>query len=256
NTTANRFLGIDLRPLQPTPNGASAIEQGRKVIQLAAEHNRTAEFIVGKLARRIFGEKPSSTLVTAAIKAWNDNKESPYQIREVMRVFLSSDEIRTASRSKLRRPYERAIAFARTTNSQMRPHRQMLTAFAGTRDFVYQWPSPEGWPDVSDYWLNTSSLMSQWNFLLSAATSGPIGANITAETPRTTSVTAVVDHWIGRMVGYQLSSAGYTSLTDFAGSSAGIRAFVGQGTASATTIENELRRLVALIAVSPEFSYR
>lgn len=256
NTTAQTFLGIDLRPLQPTPNAASAVEQGRRVIELAAEHNKTAEFIVGKLATRIFGENPPEKVITDAIRVWNENKQSPNQIRDVMRVFLMSTEISTAARTKLRRPYERAIAFARTTNSRMRPHRAMLTTFAGTRDMVYQWPSPDGWPDSSDYWLSSSSLMSQWNFLLSAATSGPIGANITMETPRTTSITAVVDHWVERMVGYQLSTAGYTALTNFATGSTGIRAFVGQGTASATTIENELRRLVALIAVSPEFSYR
>lgn len=258
NTTAQSFLGVDLRPLQPTTaaNAAQGVEQGRRVIELAAEHDKTGEFIVGKLMNRIFGEDAPASVAAAALQTWITYKKSSDQIKRVLQTILHSDEIMQGPRTKLRRPYERAIAFARTTNSRMRPHRQMLTSFNGTRDALFLWPSPDGWPDSSTYWLSTTSLMSQWNFLLSGATSGPIGANITAESIKTTSITVLVDDWIDRMVGYQLSSAGHASIMNFASNSMGIRAYVGNGTASSTTIENELRRLVALIAVSPEFSYR
>jgi uncharacterized protein (DUF1800 family) len=258
NTTAQSFLGVDLRPLQPTvaANAAQGVEQGRKVIELAAEHNKTGEFIVSKLMTRIFGENAPKSVADAALAVWNQNKKIETQIRDVMRTILLSDEISQGPMTKLRRPYERAIAFARTTNSRMRPHRQMMTAFLATRDAVYLWPSPDGWPDSSTYWLSTTSLMSQWNFLINGTTSGPFGANITAESIKTTSITALVDDWISRMVGFELSSAGYSAIMSFASASTGIRAYVGTGTASATTIENELRRLVALIATSPEFTYR
>lgn len=259
NANAGVFLGVDLRSLQPaanSPNIAQGVEQGRRVIELAAENYKTGEFIIGKLATRIFGDDPPKAVMERAYASWMGNRKGANQIKEVLRSFLMSDEIRQGPATKLRRPYERAIAFARVTNSRVRPHRSMFTSLAGTRDVLYSWPSPDGWPDRSDYWLSTTALMSQWNLLLTAMSSGPFSANIINETPRQGSVMVLVEDWIERMVGYQLSSAGYNALVNYATSSTGIRAFVGNGTATATTQESELRRLVALIATSPEFSYR
>jgi uncharacterized protein (DUF1800 family) len=260
NPNAQNFLGVDLRQFQPSPlndsNSAQAVEQGRKVIEFAAEHNKTGEFVVAKLANRIYGENYPTKVAAAALEMWNATKKSPNQIREVMRVFLLSPETRQMAATKLRRPYERALAFARTTNARVRPHRQMFTAFAGTRDVLYSWPSPDGWPDTSEYWLSTASVMTQWNFLLTSTGSGPFGATIRDESIKTGSTTVLVEDWINRMVGYKLSTSGYNALMNVANNSTGIRAYVGMGTASTTTQESELRRLLALIAISPEFSYR
>ncbi|MDX2223050.1 MAG: DUF1800 domain-containing protein [Rhodospirillaceae bacterium] len=258
NRNAGAFMGIDLRPLQPTQeaNFPLAVEQGRKVIELAAEHTRTGGFVVGKLAHRMFGDSPPQELVYRAYQAWMDNRKSSNQIAEVMRVFLTSDEIANAPPTKLRRPYEKVMAFARAVNARIRPHRAMFTTFGGTRDMVFQWPSPDGWPDDNVYWLSTSATMTQWNALLTAMASGPLSASITAESVQTKSITVLLDDWIQRIVGRPISTAGYNALVSMATASTGIRAYVGMGTASTTTIETELRRLVALIATAPEFAYR
>jgi uncharacterized protein (DUF1800 family) len=258
NRNAGYFMGVDLRPLQPAQeaNFPLAVEQGRKVIELAAEHTRTGGFVVGKLAHRIFGDAPPQELAYRAYQAWMDNRKSSKQIAEVMRVFLQSEDIANLPPAKLRRPYEKIMAFARVVNARIRPHRAMFTTFTGTKDMVFQWPSPDGWPDDNTYWLSTSATMTQWNALLTAMSSGPLSASVTSESVQTKSLTVLLDDWIQRIVGRPISAAGYSALMNMASTSTGIRAYVGMGTASTTTIENELRRLVALIAAAPEFAYR
>jgi hypothetical protein len=85
---------------------------------------------------------------------------------------------------------------------------------------------------------------------------GALSVNLRNESLQTNSLAALLDDWIGRIVGYQISSAGYSALRSWAAASAGISAYLGSGTASVQTQENELRRLVALISTAPEFAYR
>ena len=259
NRNATSFLGFNLASLQPAAtaeNQADGIAQGNKVLELAAQHEKTAKFIVGKIARRIFGDNPPKAVIDSAVKTWLDNRQSPEQIKLVMETFLMSNEIMQGTATKVRRPYEKIIAFARTTNSRIRPSRLLSTAFAGTKDSVFLWGTPDGWADDNDYWLSTTGLMTQWNTCLTAMANGALSVNLRTESIATTSVAALLDDWISRMVGYQISSAGYAALRTMAAQSTGISTYLGSGTASVQTQENELRRLVALISTSPEFAYR
>jgi len=259
NRNATTFLGINLAPLQPAanaPDQMSGILQGTRVIELASQHEKTAEFVVGKLARRIFGDNPPQAVIDAGVKTWLDNRTSPEQIKLVLRTILLSPEMFSAPVEKIRRPYEKVLAFARTTNSRIRPTRLVSTAFASTRDALFLWGTPDGWPDENDYWLSTSGLMTQWNTNLTAMGNGALSVNLRTESLQTNSLAALLDDWIGRIIGFQMSSAGYAALRTWAAQSSGISTYLGSGTASAQTQENELRRLVALISAAPEFAYR
>ena len=259
NRNATTFLGVNLATLQPAANlenQTGAIAQGNKVIELAAQHEKTAAFVVGKIAKRIFGDDPPKAVVDAAVKTWLDNRESPEQIKLVMRTFLMSPELMQGPQTKVRRPYEKVIAFARATNSKIRPTRLVSTAFAATKDALFLWGTPNGWPDDSEYWLSTTGLMTQWNTNLTAMANGALSVTLRNESLQTNSVSALLDDWIGRIIGYQISSAGYSALRTMAAQSTGISSYLGNGTASVQTQENELRRLVALISTAPEFAYR
>jgi uncharacterized protein (DUF1800 family) len=259
NRNATTFLGVNLAGLQPSANSenqSGGISQGNMVVELAAQHEKTAEFVVGKIARRIFGDQPPKAVVDAAIKTWLDNRLSPDQIKLTLRTILMSQEIMQGPATKVRRPYEKVIAFARVTNSRIRPTRLVTTAFAGTRDALFLWATPDGWPDESNYWLSTTGMMTQWNTNLTAMANGALSVNLRTESLATTSATTLLDDWLERIVGYQISSAGYNALRNMVATSSGISTYLGTGTASAQTQENELRRLVALISTAPEFAYR
>jgi hypothetical protein len=63
-----------------------------------------------------------------------------------------------------------------------------------------------------------------------------------------------VEYWVERMVGYALRPAAMAALIDDVASFGGAMAAYASG--GALNIENALRRLVALIATSPEFGVR
>jgi uncharacterized protein (DUF1800 family) len=265
NRNAQFFLGVNITSLQPATNAAdqeAAVAQGDRVIELASQHEKAATFVVTKIVRRMFGDNPPQTVIDAAVATWLQHRESPDQIKRVMRTILLSAEIMAGLAVKIRRPYEKIIAFARVTNSRIRPSRILSTAFAGTRDSLFLWASPDGWPDENAYWLSSGGLMTQWNTCLTVMANGALSVNLRNESLRTDSVAALLDDWISRMVGYEISSSGYAALRQMASQSTGISSFLASGTpgapvpASAQTQENELRRLVALIATAPEFAYR
>ena len=64
----------------------------------------------------------------------------------------------------------------------------------------------------------------------------------------------IVEYWVGRMVGCSLRPAGMKALIDDALAPIGVMAAYRSG--GITNIENALRRLVVLIAASPEFALR
>jgi uncharacterized protein (DUF1800 family) len=259
NRNAGSFLGVDLSGLQPAANAADqsgGIMQGNRVIELAAQNEKTAVFIVGKLCRRIFGDTPPQAVIDQGVQAWLDHRTHPEQIKIVLRTILNNPAIWTGPQVKVRRPYEKLIAFARVINARIRPTAMINSAFAATRDAVFLWGSPDGWPDENGYWLSTSGLMTQWNNALTAMSNGVLSVNLRNESLRTNSVAALVDDWTARMLGYQISQEGYSALRMMVSTSNGLQSYLGSGNASVQTQENELRRLVALISTSPEFAYR
>jgi uncharacterized protein (DUF1800 family) len=259
NRNAGNFLGINLSQYQPPASATDqsmAIVQGYKVIEYASQHEKTATFMVGKIMRRIFGDSPPKELNDQAVQVWLDNRSAPDQISKVLNTILQSHYIWEGPVAKVRRPYEKMIAFARVTNARIRPTSFINSAFAATRDALFHWGSPDGWPDENEYWLSTAGLMTQWNNALTAMSNGVLNVSLRTESLATNSVAELLDDWIGRMIGYQISTAGYASLRTMASASNGIMSYLGSGNASIQTQENELRRLVALISTAPEFAYR
>ncbi len=250
NTQAGTFMGVDLSPL------SGDMEQGLAVLALLAHHPVTAEFVCTKIARRIFGDAPPPAVIERAKRAWLLNRDSSDQIKRVMaEILLGGDEIGSPP-SKLRRPYERIIAFFRATDSVVTAFELADIAVAALGDGPYVWPTPDGRPDTDSQWLSTSINLYNWNLLLLLWAQPAIRTALGAQTPPgvTTSATALVEYWVGRLVGYRLRPEAMAALVDDATSYYGVMAAYASG--GVTNIENGLRRLIALIGCAPEFGFR
>ncbi|MCB2106171.1 MAG: DUF1800 domain-containing protein, partial [Rhodobacteraceae bacterium] len=257
NPDAGEFMGVHLPPSPAADlNSTQAVEQGLKVIELAAEHDITGRFVVTKLATRLFGDTPPQNVIDVATATWLANRKSSTQLRDTLRTILLSPELMQAPAVKVRRPYEKMIAIARGVGAAISPKRSMLSVFNGTKDAIFTWPAPNGWPDKSGYWLATSGLLTQWNAVLNSLNNGLLSVSLANESIDTTSIVELVDDWTERIVGGPISASGRQALIDFASNSSGIKGYVGLNNANAQNIENQLRRLVTMIAASPEFSYR
>ena len=253
NTQVRTFLGQDLGPL------TGDMEQGNTALDIIANHPATAEFVCTKIAKRMFGDVPPAAVIARAKQAWLEHREKPDQIKRVLTAILQDgDEIGLAlsQKSKLRRPYERIIAFFRTTDTVVNAFDLANSAATALGDGLYVWPTPEGRPDTDEQWLSTSANLYNWNLplLLLAQTAFRTTLNSQTPTSASASATQLVEYWVERMVGYTLRPAAMSALiTDVAGPVGAIAAYASGG---GTNIESALRRLVALIATSPEFGVR
>ena len=210
NSQAGKFMGIDLSKL------TADMAQGQKVIDIAAFHPATAAFIVGKLARRMVGDSPPASVIARGIDAWKANQSAPNQIAKVLDAMLvGGAEIGNASPVKVRRPYEHLLSIFRTTDMTVNASPRMAEALDAVRDGLFFWTGPNGRPDVNAYWLGTGSNLLTWNLSIQTAL-GEKGlvSTLASQTSSAamTSATAVVEYWVGRMIGYQISSAAMTAL--------------------------------------------
>lgn len=256
NTRAGSILGIDVSRL------TGDMEQGRRFIDIIAYHPGTATFVVTKLCRRIFGDSPPQAVIDRGVTAWLDNKTAPDQIRKVLEaIVLGGPEIYSGERVKVRRPYERLIALARTTDIVVNAATTMTTILDSMNDGLFAWPAPNGRPDVNAYWLATGANLTTWNLLLQFPAWASNRTTLLDQTPMDGLVSAVplVEYWVGRMVGYTLASTTMNALINDQGGNQGVLAAVRNGMTTATQIarvETALRRLVSMIATTEEFAYR
>lgn len=250
NTRATRILGVDMAPL------TAPQAQGRRLLDIIATHPATARFICGKLCRRIFGETYSDVIFNRAVHAWNRFASDPDQIAHVLRaILLDGQEIFIQPPNKVRRPYERLLALFRTTDMVVNAATAMTTVLDPLNDALFAWGAPNGRPDVNSYWLATGATLTTWNLLFQLPNWSQIRTSLAAQTPTSaTTASAIVEYWVGRMIGHALPTTAMNTLIAEQTSATGV--IGARNTNNANTIEAAYRRLVSLIATTEQFSLR
>jgi uncharacterized protein (DUF1800 family) len=251
NPNAGKFLGVDLSGL------TADMAQGRAVLDIVAAHPATTNFICTKLCRRIFGDVPPPSVLDRAKAAWTANQKAPNQIAKVLEaILLGGDEVGTLPNVKLRRPYERVVAMFRTTDMVVKACNYLYLLLSPIGDCLGAWQPPNGRPDVNSYWMTTGPLLSAVNLSFRTGFWPEIATSLMAQTPEpdSKSTTGIVDYWVTRMIGAEVSSSTYDALIKTLG---GIT-FAASDLAGpyAKGIEQRLIDLVSLIATTAEFSYR
>jgi uncharacterized protein (DUF1800 family) len=253
NRNAGGLLGVNMATLTSTD-----MTQGRKFLDTIAAHSATATFIVNKLARRIFGDTPPQSVIDRGALAWKMHQSATDQIARVLRAMLiDGPEVMTEPPTKVRRPYERMIALTRTAGLVVKPGTFMTSLLDPLSDGLFAWQAPNGRPDVNSYWLATGSTVATWNLMFQVPNLAEFtSVSLANQSPleAMSSATAIVEYWIGRMVGATLSQSAMNALVADQAGSNGIPAAVR--TRTTTRIENAHRRLISLIATSEEFTLR
>jgi hypothetical protein len=207
---------------------------------------------------RIFGDTPPSTVIDRGIAAWKAYVSDPKQVQKVLEaIILGGPEISIAPVTKVRRPYERIIALARTTDMVLDATANMQSALDPLNDALFAWQAPNGRTDANAYWLATGAMLTTWNLLIQFPNWSTTHTTLGDQTPLSalSSANDVAEYWVGRMLGYAPSSTTMNALvTDQAGAR-GVPAAEKSRTNTDANIEAACRRLVSLIATSEEFSY-
>jgi len=158
-----RVLGHEFKEFAP------AMSDGRKVLDLVADHPATARFVCTKLCRRLIGDAPPQSAIDAAVATWTKAKRANDQIAQTVRVILLSPEFAASRATKVRRPLALVASFARATRLDLMPNEQLWNSIANAGQRMFGWPQPNGLPDDGTYYLGANSMRQRWGLVLAVA---------------------------------------------------------------------------------------
>lgn len=225
-------------------------EDGELVLDILAQHPSTARFISTKLARRFVSDFPPDSLVDSLTQTY---LSTDGDIPSLLRVMFAADEFWNAP-PKFKRPFEHSVGALRALNydvqSNVRFLRFMRYMLESLGHVPFNWPAPNGYPDVGGYWMN--NLLPRWNMTLATAFDAVDGAELGIE-----SLVALIQnsgiplefdpvmHFIARyLIGRDLTDDELTITRDFALSA---------------DVNNEGERILvgmSLLLASPGYQYR
>lgn len=152
------FLGKEL------PAGSTDAD-GLEALAILAAHPSTARFLAFKLVRRFVADDPPVGLVSRVADVY---ESSDGDIREMLRVVFLSEEFSGAPK-KMKRPYTYMVSALRALNADVRwrGYRQLWDWLVAMGQPLFNWPPPDGYPDVSEAWA--ANLLPRWNFAAALA---------------------------------------------------------------------------------------
>ncbi|HEY6041900.1 MAG TPA: DUF1800 domain-containing protein, partial [Anaerolineae bacterium] len=255
DTGTKTVLGLKL--------GNNGVKEGEAVLDMLARHPSTAKFIATKLVRRFVTDNPPASLVERVADTFG---KTDGDIKQVLRVLLHSDEFRQSFGFKVKRPAEFVAAATRALNAtvtrpnvnvNLRPNNTpprnpaqvlgdpLILALRTMGQLPFQWPTPDGYPDYADAWVNSNNLLARWNLALAMVANQVPGLKFDLagqmQDAKIGSAAAAVDFWARRLLNRALPDNDRATLINYMG-----------GDIS----QIKIRDLVALLLASPHFQYR
>lgn len=249
---------------QLLPADQAALADGKQVLDILAAHRGTAVYVCRKLCRRFISYNPPETLVQSAATVFQNNVNSPTQIKQVMRHILLSDAFKTTWGERVKRPLETVVSALRATQSTWFLTNDNKSSFTGFLDAtghkLFGWVAPDGYPDEMAYWLNSTSLFVRWrfiNWLIDKRSDDDVYyLDVVSQTPATVQTpTQVIDFWIQRVFGRTIDAATRQEFIDFIRRDGDLYFDADRPLPFATdsNTQSRLRSAVALMLISPEF---
>ncbi len=195
--TAKRVLGQDIAGNQPD------LADGKRVLDILANHPGTARFVCEKLARRLLSDDPPSAVVEAAVAAWNAGRNDPKQIAAVVRAIFDASAGLDDTVRKAKRPFELVASQLRAIDAAVKPDGYLFWLMESQNYKQFGWPAPTGHPDRAGAWLGASSLLVRWNTTQAVVNDDTsfVDFDPDAKVPiagRTSR--QIVDDWLARML--------------------------------------------------------
>jgi uncharacterized protein (DUF1800 family) len=170
------------------------------VVDIVCRHPSTAAHIAGKLVRRFVGEEPQEALVAKVAATFRD---SDGDIKQMLRAVLISDEFRASAGVKFKPPFRFVVSALRAMGADTYAHHGLIEYLTRMGQGVFQFPTPDGYPDKTSPWLGT--LLWRWNFAFVLAGNGVPSVkaplqNLTAALGAVGETTSpkLYEHFIGR----------------------------------------------------------
>lgn len=189
-------------------------KDGDAVLDLLATHPATARFIATKLARRFVSDDPPGSVIERAAEVF---RESGGDLRAVTRTIVTSPEFLSADarRAKVKTPLEFVVSAVRASGARVTVVQPLVQALRDQGMPLYGAPTPTGWGDTAEDWVNTGAVLKRLNFAIELAGGRVRGVRVpvqqlapdTTEATRNSLVTAVIAAPVSTMTRDTLSKA-------------------------------------------------
>jgi uncharacterized protein (DUF1800 family) len=229
---------------------AEPMADGRKVLDIVASHPGTAQFVCGKLVRRLIADEPPAQIVAAAVAAWREYQRAPDQIARVVRAVALHPDLAASAGRKLKRPLELVASFARAAEIDLRPTEGLINELDGSGQRLFAWQPPTGHPDDPPYWLSSNATRRRIALVLGLADNAWNTGALATRAALAHAPTKAVDAaraWMQRLLGH--APAVDRSAAIIAGMNINPDEAIDRD-------EGRLRRIVAYCAMAPEFQVR
>ncbi len=135
-----------------------------EVIDIVCRHPSTATHVATKLVRRFVSEDPPARLVQKVAETFG---ATDGDIKRMVRVVLTSDEFKGARGGKFKPPFRFVVSALRAVGADTHAHGPLIEYLTRMGQGVFQYPTPDGYPDKTSPWLGT--LLWRWNFAFALA---------------------------------------------------------------------------------------
>ncbi|ATB33899.1 DUF1800 domain-containing protein [Melittangium boletus] len=225
-----RVLGQEL------PAGGGQ-EDGERVLDLLARHPATARFIATKLARKFVSDTPPASLVerlAGEFQRTDGDLRAVYRALFTSPEFWSDDSLGAGTKTPLELVASSLRALGVTTDGGP----ALARAVERMGQPLYRAPSPTGFPEHAEPWVNTGALVQRINFALALAAGRVKGTPVELQTlwpePPAPDAAALLDVLAPRILFEPLSAETRATLLTALG-------------------PGDVRRAVGLLLGSPEF---
>jgi uncharacterized protein (DUF1800 family) len=232
---AKTVLGVTI-PAGSPALGQEGVKEGEQIIEFLLNHPSTARFIATKLLKWFVTPEPSEAQIAAIAGAY---KATGGDIKRMVRATLNEGWIAQAP-LKLKRPFHLVASGLRATDSVVANIDGMRGQVRTLGQPLFQWETPDGFPDLMEYWVG--NILPRWSW-----------ANTLASSNSATTVRVNVDSYL---TGTPDAALDRINAEYFAGelspnTRAQLRTFLVGGTFNATRV----RETISLALSCHEFQW-
>ena len=151
------------------PGGVGGEQDGIDFVNWLARRPNTANYLATKLVRRFVADDPPPALVASAAEVYLANDTA---IVPVLRHILTSREFITSRAPKVKSPFELLVSMVRVTGATIDPEfsnendrpaaRTISDHLSRLGQEMWEWPTPDGFPDDRNFWITTSTTLRRW----------------------------------------------------------------------------------------------
>jgi len=148
------------------PSG-QGVEEGEALLARLSAHPSTAQHLARKLTRRFLADDPPRAAVERTARRFLASRGD---IRATLRaLLLDGNELFEGPPAKVKSPFELVVSAFRATGVRPQRPRAALLPLLKLGEVPYLAPTPAGYPDTAERWIDPGSVLERGRFLFALA---------------------------------------------------------------------------------------